>query len=177
MCTDHLRGGADFPEQRQCLVTQQFQRLLRPEGDDVHRGCVRGHDRAGQVDDEQPCCLHAGMDVYSWATGMEAGAPGELVVAALHAAFTAREIDMRSSPYDLRGWGLEPIPVETVAGRAEFVAFQRRWLLRTNTLRRRLLDALDRVDRWASARPAGTQTAVAPQVRTATSVMSRARSL
>src|SRR5699024_8972646 len=31
--------------------------------------------RDDQVRHEQPACLHAGMDVYSWVTKMEAGAP------------------------------------------------------------------------------------------------------
>lgn len=131
-------------------------------------------DRDGQAADEQPACLHAGMDAYAWATGMEAGAPGELVVDALRAAFAAREMDMRSSPYDLGDWGLSPVPVETAAGRAEFVAFQRGWVRRTNVLRRRLLAALDALDRWAGpGQETGSATAVAPQSATATSATNR----
>lgn len=98
--------------------------------------------RGGQVRNEQPACLHAGMDLYSHVAAMEAGAPGELLVDALTAAFDAREVDMRSSPYDLSSWGLEPIQVETPEGRSAFVAFQRRWIARTQSLRARFLQAV-----------------------------------
>lgn len=107
--------------------------------------------RAQQAEHEQPACLHAGMDVYAYAAALEAGAPGELVIDALRAAFLAREIDMRSSPYDLSEWGLAPIPVETPEGRAEFVAFQREWIARTQPLRARYLRAVDRLEAFAGS--------------------------
>ncbi|AWH92029.1 hypothetical protein [Dietzia lutea] len=110
--------------------------------------------RFGQVLDEQPACLHAGMDVYAHAAALEAGAPGELLLDALRAAFDAREVDMRSSPYDLSAWGLTPIPVETAEGRAEFVAFQKQWIARTQVLRARFLAAVDRVERLGGRVPA-----------------------
>ena len=55
----------------------------------------------------------------------------ELVGDALELAIAARVVDMRASPYDLRSvavdqcgldvsFGLEPIRVETAAGRAEY---------------------------------------------------------
>ena len=102
--------------------------------------------RDGQERNEQPACLHAGMDLYAHVAAMEAGAPGELLMDALRASFDAREVDMRSSPYDLSAWGLEPIPVETAEGRAAFVAHQRLWIRRTQALRSRFLDAVARLD-------------------------------
>ena len=99
---------------------------------------------------EQPACLHAGMDLYAHVATMEAGAPGELLIDTLGAAFEAREVDMRSSPYDLTGWGLDPIRVETPEGRAEFVAYQRRWIARTQILRIRLLTAINRLEHSAA---------------------------
>lgn len=110
--------------------------------------------RGAQVSHEQPACLHAGMDIYAYTTALEAGAPGELLLDSLRAAFSAREVDMRSSPYDLSEWGLAPIPVETPRGRAEFVAFQRAWITRTQALRSRYLRAVDRLE--ALSAPAGT---------------------
>lgn len=138
--------------------------------------------RKQQVATEQPGCLHAGMDVYSWVASMEAGAPGELLVDALLAAFDAREVDMRSSPYDLSAWGLDPIPVETAEGRAAFVAFQKDWIQRTHVLRRRFLDAADRLHTpvapytGSGASPADPQAGTAPNVRTATSATTRPNS-
>lgn len=102
--------------------------------------------RGAQVSHEQPACLHAGMDTYAYTAALEAGTPGELLLDALRAAFSAREVDMRSSPYDLSEWGLAPIPVETARGRAEFVAFQREWITRTQALRSRYLRAVDRLE-------------------------------
>lgn len=102
-----------------------------------------------QPQNEQPACLHAGMDLYSWVAAMEAGAPGALLVDTLIAAFDAREFDMRSSPYDLSDWGLDPIPVETAEGRAQFVAFQKQWMQRTQVLRRRFLDTVDQLEAYA----------------------------
>lgn len=107
--------------------------------------------RGDQVAHEQPACLHAGMDIYAYTAALEAGAPGELLLDALRAAFSAREIDMRSSPYDLSEWGLAPIPVETPRGRAEFVEFQREWVTRTQALRARYLRAVDRLDALSGA--------------------------
>ena len=128
-------------------------------------------DREGRAEHEQPACLHAGMDLYAAALSLEAGGPGELVADALDAAVEAREVDMRSSPYDLGAWGLEPIGVETASGRAEYAAFQRGWIVRTNALRRRILSALEALDRWSdSGQPSSGR---APQERTATSATSR----
>lgn len=113
--------------------------------------------RDDQLRLEQPACLHSGMDLYAHTATMEAGAPGELLLDCLDAAFEAREIDMRSSPYDLSAWGLSPIPVETAEGRAEFVAFQKRWIARTQALRSRVLhsvrDLEDRAHRGTGVRP------------------------
>lgn len=111
--------------------------------------------RAEQVRNEQPACLHAGMDLYSYVADMEAGAPGELLVDTLAAAFDAREVDMRSSPYDLSAWGLDPIPVESPEGRAVFVAHQRGWVARTQGLRARYLEAARVLEATNPTCPAG----------------------
>lgn len=137
--------------------------------------------RERQSQTEQPACLHAGMDLYSWVAAMEAGAPGELLLDALLAAFEAREVDMRSSPYDLSGWGLDPIPVETPEGRAAFVEFQRKWVRRTQALRQRFLTAANRLEAAAitdgqPGTPSISQTETAPNVRCATSVTTRPNS-
>ena len=102
--------------------------------------------RDGQTQNEQPACLHAGMDLYAHVAAMEAGAPGELLLATFRASLDARKVDMRSSPYDLSSWGLDPIRVETAEGRAEFVEHQRLWIRRTQALRSRFLDAVTRLE-------------------------------
>ena len=102
---------------------------------------------------EQPGCLHASMDLYKWAYRLLPAVPSDLVVDAFDLAREIREIDMRASPYDLADLGYPAIPIETPAGKAEYVARQREFAERGGRLRRRLLDAVDGIE--AAARPAG----------------------
>jgi hypothetical protein len=99
--------------------------------------------RATQVDDEQPGCLHAGMDLYRWCYELAPLVPSELTADAFDLAREIRVLDMRASPYDLRALGLEPVAVETAAGRTAYVDAQRAFAERSQTLRRRLLGALE----------------------------------
>ncbi len=96
-----------------------------------------------RVDLEQPGCLHAGMDVYKWAFKLAPAVPGELVADAFALARDIRELDMRASPYDLRELGYEPVAIETPAGRAEYVAGQRRFGERAQVLRGRVVEVCD----------------------------------
>ena len=73
--------------------------------------------RATQVELEQPGCLHATMDLYRAAYTLSPWVPAELVADAFALAREVRVLDMRASPYDLRGLGLEPVRIETAEGR------------------------------------------------------------
>ncbi|WP_299572032.1 3-methyladenine DNA glycosylase [uncultured Williamsia sp.] len=95
--------------------------------------------RATQVATEQPGCVHAGMDLYKWATKLEALVGSDVVVDALALAFDLRELDMRASPYDLRDLGFAPVAVETPRGRAQYVAHQRELADRAASIRSDLL--------------------------------------
>ncbi|MGY1590591.1 3-methyladenine DNA glycosylase [Geodermatophilus sp. SYSU D00708] len=95
--------------------------------------------RVGQPDLEQPGCLHATMDLYKWATKLGPAVPGELLLDCFELARDVRELDMRASPYDLRGSGREPVRIETAEGRAEYAALQRGFAGRGAALRTRLL--------------------------------------
>ena len=101
--------------------------------------------RETQAAMEQPGCLHAGMDVYKWAYKLSPGVPGALTLDCFELAREIRELDMRASPYDLRHLGYEPVAIETAAGKAEYVAAQRGFAQRSQELRRRLIDACDRL--------------------------------
>jgi hypothetical protein len=90
---------------------------------------------------EQRGCLHANMDLYKWAAKLTPWIDGALLLDCLALARAAREIDMRASPYDLRAWGFEPIPMETAAGRAEFAREQASLAECAQPLRLRLIDA------------------------------------
>lgn len=80
--------------------------------------------RDRQVETEQPGCLHAAMDLYKWAYKLAPLVSSDLVIDCLELAADARLLDMRASPYDLRGYGFDPIAIETPAGRAEYVRAQ-----------------------------------------------------
>jgi hypothetical protein len=101
--------------------------------------------REGQPRDDQPGCLHAGMDLYRWAALLGPFVASELVADCFAHAREIRVVDMRASPYDLSGLGYPPIRVETAEGRAQYVRRQREFAERGQVLRGRLLDALDTV--------------------------------
>lgn len=99
--------------------------------------------RADQPAVEQPGCLHANMDLYRAAYKFSPFVPSELVADAFELARDIRELDMRASPYDLTGLGYRPVPIETPAGKAEYVAAQRGFAQQAEDLRRRIISALD----------------------------------
>jgi hypothetical protein len=99
--------------------------------------------REGQVEMEQPGCLHAGMDVYKWAFKLTPLVPSELVSDAFDLAREIRVLDMEASPYDLRELGYAPVPIETPEGKAAYLERQRVFAERSTALRRRLLAVLD----------------------------------
>ena len=99
--------------------------------------------RDTQEDWEQPGCLHANMDLYKWSYKLSPLIESELVLDCLELAAAAREIDMRASPYDLRGYGYTPIAVEQAAGRAEYVRCQQAIASRATPLRAALLARCD----------------------------------
>lgn len=121
--------------------------------------------RATQVELEQPGCLHANMDLYKWAYKLLPALSSDLVADCFELAWRIRTMDMRASPYDLADWDLEPIRIETPAGRAQYVRHQRAFAQQANTLRRRLLEALDALDALqedAPTEPAGTPQLTSP---------------
>jgi hypothetical protein len=99
--------------------------------------------RENQPELEQPGCLHAGMDLYKWAYKLSPATPGDLVADCFALAVEIRELDMRASPYDLRGLGYEPVAIETPEGKAEYVTAQRGFAERGAVLRSRLLEVCD----------------------------------
>jgi hypothetical protein len=92
---------------------------------------------------EQPGCLHAGMDLYKHAFRLTPLVPSELVADCFELAWDIRELDMRASPYDFSGLGLEPVRIETAAGKQEYVGAQRAFAERGAPLRRRLIEACE----------------------------------
>lgn len=89
---------------------------------------------------EQPGCLHASMDLYKHAYRLSPMIPSELVADCLELAIAVREVDMRASPYDLGSLDYTAIPIETAAGKAEYLAQQRRFMGLAAPLRTRLIE-------------------------------------
>jgi hypothetical protein len=94
---------------------------------------------------EQPACLHAGMDLYKHAFRLTPMVSSDLVADCFELARDIRELDMRAAPYDLSDLGFDPVPVETAAGKAEYVAQQRSFAERGAPLRQRLIEECDRL--------------------------------
>lgn len=90
---------------------------------------------------EQPGCLHAGMDIYKWTVKLGPLVPGHLLLDAFELARDIRMLDMQASPYDLREWAVQPVPIETPEGKSEYVRQQRQFMQRSNALRGAILDA------------------------------------
>lgn len=90
-------------------------------------------------DHDQPGCVHVTMDLYKFAFKLAPFCASTVVGEAFALACRARELDMRASPYDLRAYGLEPLAVETKAGREEYVHAQRELTATATGVRQRLL--------------------------------------
>ncbi|MFI7483889.1 3-methyladenine DNA glycosylase [Kocuria sp. M1R5S2] len=102
--------------------------------------------RAAQRTLEQPGCLHATMDLYKWAYKLVPAVESELLMDCFELAWDVRATDMRAAPYDLTGWGYEPVRIETAEGKAEYVRRQRAFADRAEPLRHRLAEALETLD-------------------------------
>ena len=89
---------------------------------------------------EQPGCLHANMDVYRWAFKRAPWISSRLTMDAFEEAMKIRELDMAASPYDLSEFGIEPVAIETRAGREEYIRSQRACFERSARLRKRLIE-------------------------------------
>ncbi|PTR27426.1 hypothetical protein C8K36_10448 [Rhodococcus sp. OK519] len=101
--------------------------------------------RDDQVAREQPGCLHAGMDLYKWASKLGALIESEIVLDCFRLATDARELDMRASPYDLSDYGYEPVRIETPQGRADYVREQAVLAERAADLRAHILERCRRL--------------------------------
>ena len=96
--------------------------------------------RDGQVELEQPGCLHATMDLFKWCYKLDPCTPSDLTADCFELAVDVRALDMRASPYDLSELGYEPVRIESERGRAEYVRAQAAFVERAQPLRARLAD-------------------------------------
>lgn len=96
-----------------------------------------GRDNFAEM--EQPGCLHTNMDLYKWAFKMYPWISSNTIRAAFQLAVETRYVDMKASPYDLRDRGLEPIKIETDAGRKEYIEKQRAIFEKSQPIRQQLI--------------------------------------
>ncbi len=99
-------------------------------------------DSESRIEFEQGGCIHASMDLYKWAFLFSPWVASELLRECFLLAIRARELDMRSSPYELSSLGFSPIPIETESGRNEFAQEQRNLANAASKVRRKLMTAL-----------------------------------
>lgn len=95
---------------------------------------------------EQPGCVHANMDLYKWAAKSMPWIGSELLLDCFELAIELRDLDMRASPYDLTGWGCEPVRIETEEGRRIYEMEQRRLAMAAVPLRVRLIATLREIE-------------------------------
>lgn len=95
--------------------------------------------RETTLDNEQGGCLHANMDLLGWCSKLGPAIPSSLLLDCFDLAMEIRYMDMAAAPYDL---DIEPIRIETAAGRAEYVRRQKNFAERAAALRSRLLEIL-----------------------------------
>lgn len=101
--------------------------------------------RIDQIDQEQPGCLHANMDLYKLAQQLAPILGSEIVREAFALARDIRLVDMQVAPYELRALGVSPIRVETAEGRAEFVVRQREFAKRASDIRENMIRTIEAV--------------------------------
>jgi hypothetical protein len=90
---------------------------------------------------DQPACIHVNMDLYRFCYKIAPWLESELLADAFALARSARELDMRASPYDLSAFGFEPIPIETTDGRVQYVRLQREIARLAEPIRQGVLSA------------------------------------
>ncbi|PMD05659.1 3-methyladenine DNA glycosylase [Brevibacterium paucivorans] len=99
--------------------------------------------RQGMRANEQPGCLHAGMDLYKWAMKLEPIVESGTVLDTFDLARAIRTLDMEASPYDVRAWGYGVVAIETAQGKAEYMRRQEEFSRQAQDLRRRLITQID----------------------------------
>ena len=98
--------------------------------------------RLTMIENEQPGCLHANMDVYKWGYKLLPLTSSDFVLRAFRLAREIRQLDMQAAPYDVSSFGLAPVKIETPEGKAEYIKKQLDFAERSNDLRRELISQL-----------------------------------
>ncbi|MFJ9392670.1 3-methyladenine DNA glycosylase [Nocardioides sp. NPDC101246] len=117
-------------------------RFFTPPAAPLNTLSPRSEDRAAF---EQPACLHGNMDLYKHAFRLSPLVSSDLVADCFELAWDIRTMDMKAAPYDLAELDLDPIRIETAAGKQEYAAAQRGFAERAAPLRERLVAECERL--------------------------------
>jgi hypothetical protein len=117
-------------------------RFFTPPAAPLNTLSPRSDDRAAF---EQPGCLHGNMDLYKHAFRLSPLVSSDLVADCFELAWDIRTMDMKAAPYDLAELDLDPIHIETAAGKQEYAAAQRAFAERAAPLRERLIAECERL--------------------------------
>lgn len=134
---------AEFVESRP-LVCTHFDafRFFTKEARPLNKNHL---SRETYQDTEQPGCIHTNMDLYKWAYKLFPWISSDLIRAAFLNAVEARKTDMQASPYDVREFGLEPIKIETEAGRKTYISKQMEIYESSMPIRKTLIEEYKKV--------------------------------
>jgi hypothetical protein len=136
------RGGTDAVLEAQPVRCSHFDAFRFFTPDAALRNALQP-TRDTQIDLEQPGCLHAGMDLWKWASKLGPAVPGDLALDCFELARDLRTLDMRASPYDVSSLGETAVAIETPDGKAEYVAGQRGFAEGAAVLRGHLIQVCD----------------------------------
>ncbi|MER7560582.1 3-methyladenine DNA glycosylase [Nocardioides sp. NPDC126508] len=125
-------------------------RFFTPPAAPLNTLSPRSDDRAAF---EQPGCLHGNMDLYKHAFRLSPLISSDLVADCFELAWEIRTMDMKAAPYDLAELGLDPIRIETAAGKQEYAAAQRAFAERAAPLRELLIAECERLLSGVSRAP------------------------
>ncbi|MFD7078030.1 3-methyladenine DNA glycosylase [Nocardioides sp. NPDC059952] len=117
-------------------------RFFTPPAAPLNTLSPRSDDRSAF---EQPGCLHGNMDLYKHAFRLSPLVSSDLVADCFELAWDIRTMDMKAAPYDLAELDLDPIRIETAAGKQEYAAAQRAFAERAAPLRERLIAECERL--------------------------------
>src|SRR5260221_14651474 len=90
---------------------------------------------------DQSACIHVNMDLYRFCYKIAPWIESELLADAFTLARSARELDMRASPYDLSSLGFEPLPSEIADRLALYVRLHRESAPLAEPIRERVLSS------------------------------------
>lgn len=134
---------AEFVESRPLLCTHfDAYRFFTDEARPLNRHPLK---RETMQDMEQPGCVHTNMDLYKWAFKLYPWISSAVIREAFFNAIAARKIDMQASPYDATEFGLEPIKIETEAGRKEYMERQMEIYENSQPVREKVIEGYERV--------------------------------